>query len=184
MALSLWMGCPLREPAWQAFLPAMRPNTSAQSIATAFGAEVVTDVYFATNQRPAQGSIQGRSRLPLRRVHQLHPLKKWSLRESQGDSNIDINIASTTPEVRAYSLDCLTETVRLAGELGVCGVVMSPGKPSPLLPAKHEVLTLSLCRARRPRSDCEGIRHRFVDRKRDGFFHDALRVRSQCVVYL
>ena len=55
--------------------------------------------------------------------------------------NIDINIASTTPEMRAYSLDRLTETVRLAGELGVRGVVMSPGKPSALLPAEHEVLT-------------------------------------------
>jgi L-ribulose-5-phosphate 3-epimerase len=55
--------------------------------------------------------------------------------------NIDINIASTTPEMRTYSLDLLTETVRLAGELGVRGVVMSPGKPSALLPAKHEVLT-------------------------------------------
>jgi len=55
--------------------------------------------------------------------------------------NIDINIASTTPEMRAYSLDLLTETVRLAGELGVRGVVMSPGKPSALLPAPHEVLT-------------------------------------------
>jgi sugar phosphate isomerase/epimerase len=54
--------------------------------------------------------------------------------------NIDINIASTTPEMRAYSLDRLTETVRLAGELGVRGVVMSPGKASALLPAKPEVL--------------------------------------------
>jgi sugar phosphate isomerase/epimerase len=54
--------------------------------------------------------------------------------------NIDINIASTTPEMRAYSLDRLSETVRLAGELGACGVVMSPGKASALLPAKPEVL--------------------------------------------
>lgn len=54
--------------------------------------------------------------------------------------NIDINIASTTPEMRAYSLDRLTETVQLAGELGVPGVVMSPGKASALLPAKPEVL--------------------------------------------
>lgn len=54
--------------------------------------------------------------------------------------NIDINIASTTPEMRAYSLDLLRETVRLAGELGAHGVVMSPGKASPLLPADRAVL--------------------------------------------
>ncbi len=54
--------------------------------------------------------------------------------------NIDINIASTTPEMRAYSLDLLAETVRLAGDLGARGVVMSPGKASALLPAKSDVL--------------------------------------------
>jgi L-ribulose-5-phosphate 3-epimerase len=54
--------------------------------------------------------------------------------------NIDINIASTTPEMRAYTLDLLVETVKLAGELGARGVVMSPGKASPLLPAGPEVL--------------------------------------------
>jgi len=54
--------------------------------------------------------------------------------------NIDINIASTTPEMRAYSLDLLSETVRLAGELGAHGVVISPGKASPLIPADRELL--------------------------------------------
>jgi L-ribulose-5-phosphate 3-epimerase len=54
--------------------------------------------------------------------------------------NIDINIASTTPEMRAYSLDLLGATVRLAGELGVRGVVISPGKASPLFAAAPEVL--------------------------------------------
>jgi len=54
--------------------------------------------------------------------------------------NIDINIASTTPEMRAYTLDLLDETVRLAGELGARGVVLSPGKASPLLPAVPETL--------------------------------------------
>ncbi len=54
--------------------------------------------------------------------------------------NIDINLASTTPEMRAYTLDILEATVRLAGELGARGVVLSPGKASPLLPAKPEVL--------------------------------------------
>lgn len=54
--------------------------------------------------------------------------------------NIDINIASTTPEMRAYTLDLLAETFRLAGEVGASGVVMSPGKASPLLPAAPDVL--------------------------------------------
>lgn len=54
--------------------------------------------------------------------------------------NIDINIASTTPEMRAYTFDLLEATVRLAGDLGASGVVMSPGKASPLLPAAPDVL--------------------------------------------
>jgi sugar phosphate isomerase/epimerase len=54
--------------------------------------------------------------------------------------NIDINIASTTPEMRAYTLDLLEEIVRLAGEFGACGVVLSPGKASPLLPPAPEAL--------------------------------------------
>ena len=55
--------------------------------------------------------------------------------------NIDINVASTTPEMRAYSLNLLSETVRLAGELGACGVVIGPGKANPLFPADAETLT-------------------------------------------
>jgi sugar phosphate isomerase/epimerase len=55
--------------------------------------------------------------------------------------NIDINIASTVPEMRRYSLDLLAETVRLAGELGARGVIISPGRASPLFPAAEEELT-------------------------------------------
>jgi sugar phosphate isomerase/epimerase len=54
--------------------------------------------------------------------------------------NIDINIASTTPGMRAYSLDLLSETVRLAGELGAAGVVIGPGKANPLFPAENEIM--------------------------------------------
>ena len=54
--------------------------------------------------------------------------------------NIDINIASTTPEMRAYSLNLLSAAVRLAGDLGARGLVISPGKVSPLFPAGPEVL--------------------------------------------
>jgi len=55
--------------------------------------------------------------------------------------NIDINIASTVSEMRRYSVDLLAETVRLAGELGARGVIMSPGKPSALFPASEDDLT-------------------------------------------
>ena len=49
--------------------------------------------------------------------------------------NIDINVAGAAQEMRAYSLNLLTETVRLAGELGARGVVIGPGKANPLFPA-------------------------------------------------
>jgi sugar phosphate isomerase/epimerase len=55
--------------------------------------------------------------------------------------NIDINIAAAAAEMRAYSLALLTETVRLAGELGALGVVVGPGKANPLFPAGTEELT-------------------------------------------
>ena len=49
--------------------------------------------------------------------------------------NIDINVAGAAAEMRAYSLNLLNETVRLAGELGARGVVIGPGKANPLFPA-------------------------------------------------
>ena len=55
--------------------------------------------------------------------------------------NIDINIAAEAAEMRAYSLSLLVQAVRLAGELGVPGVVIGPGKANPLCPAEAEVLT-------------------------------------------
>jgi sugar phosphate isomerase/epimerase len=54
--------------------------------------------------------------------------------------NIDINIAAAAPGMRAYSLGLLTETVRLAGELGARGVVIGPGKANPLFPAEAQAL--------------------------------------------
>jgi L-ribulose-5-phosphate 3-epimerase len=55
--------------------------------------------------------------------------------------NIDINVASAAPGMRAYSLQLLVDTVRLAGELGARGVVIGPGKANPLFPAGPEELT-------------------------------------------
>jgi L-ribulose-5-phosphate 3-epimerase len=55
--------------------------------------------------------------------------------------NIDINVAGAAAEMRAYSLALLTDTVRLAGELGARGVVIGPGKANPLFPAEaHELV--------------------------------------------
>ena len=42
--------------------------------------------------------------------------------------------------MRAYTLNILAETVRLAGELGARGVIISPGKASPLFAAPEEEL--------------------------------------------
>jgi len=49
--------------------------------------------------------------------------------------NIDINVAAAAAEMRAYSLNLVSETVRLAGDLGARGVVIGPGKANPLFPA-------------------------------------------------
>jgi L-ribulose-5-phosphate 3-epimerase len=55
--------------------------------------------------------------------------------------NIDINIASTTPAMRSYSLRLLSDVVRLAGELGAGGMVIGPGKANPLFPAPVAQMT-------------------------------------------
>jgi L-ribulose-5-phosphate 3-epimerase len=55
--------------------------------------------------------------------------------------NIDINVASAASGMRAYSLNLLIDTVRLAGELGARGVVIGPGKANPLFPAPAAELT-------------------------------------------
>ena len=49
--------------------------------------------------------------------------------------NIDINVAGAAAEMRAYSLNLIEKTVRLAGDLGARGVVIGPGKANPLFPA-------------------------------------------------
>jgi L-ribulose-5-phosphate 3-epimerase len=58
----------------------------------------------------------------------------WSL-AALDMPDIDINVAATTPSMRAYSLALLEDPVRLAGELGARGVVIGPGKANPLFPA-------------------------------------------------
>jgi L-ribulose-5-phosphate 3-epimerase len=54
--------------------------------------------------------------------------------------NIDLNIVGASDEMRAYTLANLRGVIELAGDLGVPGVVIGPGKANPLLPAPTERL--------------------------------------------
>jgi len=55
--------------------------------------------------------------------------------------NIDMNVAAISAEMRRYTLDLLKGIVELAGDLGVPGVVVGPGKANPLFAAPKERLT-------------------------------------------
>lgn len=55
-------------------------------------------------------------------------------------ANNDLNVASAYPGLRQYSVELLSSIVRLAGDLGVVGVVIGPGKPNPLFPLPTETL--------------------------------------------
>jgi sugar phosphate isomerase/epimerase len=54
--------------------------------------------------------------------------------------NIDVNIAAASDDVRELSLAHLERIVGLAGDLGVPGVVIGPGKANPLFPMPREAL--------------------------------------------
>ena len=54
--------------------------------------------------------------------------------------NIDMNVAGASVQMRRYTLDLLRGIVELAGDLGVPGVVIGPGKANPLFPAPRERL--------------------------------------------
>lgn len=54
--------------------------------------------------------------------------------------NIDLNVAGAAREMRAYTLEMLRGVVELAGDLGVPGVVVGPGKSNPLYPAPRDRL--------------------------------------------
>ncbi len=54
--------------------------------------------------------------------------------------NIDVNIAAASEEMRGHSLDLLERTVVLAGDLGVPGVIIGPGKANPLFAMPREQL--------------------------------------------
>ena len=78
---------------------------------------------------PAELSAEQR-----RELRRLIERNGWTL-TALNMPNIDINVAAAAPGMRVYSLDLLSDTVRLAGELGAHGVVIGPGKANPLFPA-------------------------------------------------
>jgi sugar phosphate isomerase/epimerase len=83
------------------------------------------------------GDFSSEQRSALRHLIESRGLKLISLNMP----NIDINVAAAAQGMRIYSLKLLIETVRLAGELGAPGVVISPGKANPLFPASADELT-------------------------------------------
>ena len=54
--------------------------------------------------------------------------------------NVDINVTGASAEMRAYSLGLLDGCLDLAGDLGAEGLILGPGKPNPLFPARHEAM--------------------------------------------
>ena len=54
--------------------------------------------------------------------------------------NIDMNIAGASAEMRRYTLDLLRGIVGMAGDLGVPGIVIGPGKVNTLMAAPKERL--------------------------------------------
>jgi len=78
---------------------------------------------------PAELTAAQRS--ALRRMMQQRGLQLTALNMP----NIDINVVGAAAEMRNYSLNLVSDTVRLAGELGARGVVIGPGKANPLFPA-------------------------------------------------
>lgn len=54
--------------------------------------------------------------------------------------NVDMNIAGLSAEMRTYTLGLLKGIVGLAGDLGVPGIVIGPGKANPLFAAPKERL--------------------------------------------
>jgi len=54
--------------------------------------------------------------------------------------NVDMNVAGASGQMRRYTIELLKGIVELAGDLGVPGVVIGPGKANPLFPAPTERL--------------------------------------------
>lgn len=59
---------------------------------------------------------------------------------SMNASHMDLNLASASPEMRQYTMALNEGMIRIAGELGIKGFIVGPGKPNPLHPLPHAVL--------------------------------------------
>jgi sugar phosphate isomerase/epimerase len=81
-------------------------------------------------------SADAPARRALRRLAESRGLRLLSLNMP----NIDLNIAAAAEEMRRHTLGILHAILGLAGDLGVPGVVIGPGKANPLMPAPEEVL--------------------------------------------
>lgn len=60
--------------------------------------------------------------------------------ETINQPNLDLNLASADPAMRAHSVRRFADAVRLAGDLGCPRVVVGPGKANPLAPAPRASL--------------------------------------------
>jgi L-ribulose-5-phosphate 3-epimerase len=76
------------------------------------------------------------TRRALRRLAESGELRLVSLNMP----NIDLNIAALAEEMRRHTLGLLHAILGLAGDLGVPGVVIGPGKANPLMTAPEDVL--------------------------------------------
>lgn len=54
--------------------------------------------------------------------------------------NIDLNITSTTAEMRDYSIGLISSFIALSGDVGSPAIVLGPGKANPLFPDDRELL--------------------------------------------
>ena len=90
--------------------------------------------------------------------------------------NIDMNVAGASVEMRRYTLDLLRQIVELAGDLGVPGVVVGPGKANPLFPAPRDRTRRIFLRGpRRTRTACEESRHIALGREHAVRLHSRYR---------
>jgi len=112
------------------------------------------DTYSYTLQWPVRACMEHLAQLGFREFElQMYPGHLWPAHIDKGGRselkhfiagsglrvttlnmpNIDLNIAAATAEMRSMTLGILRGVVELAGDLGVEGVVIGPGKANPLL---------------------------------------------------
>lgn len=75
-------------------------------------------------------------------------------------ANVDMNLTAAAPEMRAYTLDLWRQFLRIAGELGVQGIILGPGKPNPLFPLPYQAMEEHFFRALDallPQAEREGV---------------------------